>query len=1193
MAFTKVVGPGIHTLANITSHNVHSSGIITATRFDGPFTNLNVTGVTTFSGSVSIGGTLTYEDVTNIDSVGLVTARAGLVSPYADIDDFVDVGSNIQLGNAGVITATSFSGSGANLTGIDATALKDSGGNVKIQAQASGAMHTGVTTITDEVVTSKNLLTLKGTSWGDGEKVFTTYKRGAVDLGRVGVEADGAGQAGQLIFECGYSGSPVERVRITSAGLVGINCTPNTQLEVKGTDVAFRLLSTVATGRIGMEFYDTSAQKGYFGYPSSGNDNMSIQQNEDADLYFYVNGGTRLNIKSTGQVRIDGPTAAAHGLRFTPNGWNGYDNRMGYCGTSGADFWWSSNWNPTTGARDHSGYTTNYIRQNISTGYLSFGTGAVDTSASERMRIKSDGHITLPCTNNVLGFELNPGTGAGSLILGQDSSITSNIRASDGKSNVGGGSGGGSRIRLGKNQLHFDTFPYVTSAGDTVNYTPRLSILSTGTEVLGDLYVKTTYPRIYLLDTDNNSDYSIINHQGNFAIYDDSISAWRLRITADGKIHTGSPATYASDDFNITALGTGATLSLCRASTGNANDNDLLGSIAFQSYPAGQAHTAAEASIKAYAESGQSGSAAPTSLRFYTKPGTVGPGGSASQRMVIAPNGEVFIGGNAQVSDRSTVLSISGTNQDPGGVWTQVGIYSEDSYAQNKGGSIGFGGQDGTTTKQQFAAISGVKETTGSGNYAGMMRFWTRPGNAVSQERMRIQSDGTVKIKDKLLILNGGAFTETPAAGLSIRNGGIYLEQGNDITWNNGDNSIKGESGYHLLFSTYDGSTNSQKMRIRGGSGNGGAKIELVRSNGGFYHQTASAAITPANGDWVYFGYVPYGASKRGKFTVEWASLQAPSCCYHGYTTLSAGSAYGPLYDYTHSESIEIINYDSHGAHNFKAWKMVDHGNYLKVFGQWSGSTVQSGTFRVTSLPTELYDGSSFVVATPAVDNNSYDGTRLTIDGRFQSNVPGYNPDQKRLNKSMFGIFHATSGLDTAGAVTTRGNATGANGTIWCNYGGISPTRNGYAVGSYTPFAGMVAGCNTGARYLHVKFNITGGSMWMIDIKGYEYVGNWISNIQGTNQHGDKIHHSISGGYHYNSNALFNGSSYAYRGINPGWYLHGGYVCCWIDTNATNTTNRWGFYKFEGGVDGIIGTGAQKPSCVIGWTFSTNTNSAF
>ena len=39
---------------------------------------LTVTGVSTFSGNVSIGGTLSYEDVTNIDSVGIITAQSGL-----------------------------------------------------------------------------------------------------------------------------------------------------------------------------------------------------------------------------------------------------------------------------------------------------------------------------------------------------------------------------------------------------------------------------------------------------------------------------------------------------------------------------------------------------------------------------------------------------------------------------------------------------------------------------------------------------------------------------------------------------------------------------------------------------------------------------------------------------------------------------------------------------------------------------------------------------------------------------------------------------------------------------------------------------------------------------------------------------------------------------------------------------------
>ena len=90
---TKVTGPGIHTLSNVLSHNIKSSGIITATKFSGPLDSIggNFSGVVTatngvfsgnisavdgnFSGNVTIGGTLTYEDVTNIDSIGIITAR--------------------------------------------------------------------------------------------------------------------------------------------------------------------------------------------------------------------------------------------------------------------------------------------------------------------------------------------------------------------------------------------------------------------------------------------------------------------------------------------------------------------------------------------------------------------------------------------------------------------------------------------------------------------------------------------------------------------------------------------------------------------------------------------------------------------------------------------------------------------------------------------------------------------------------------------------------------------------------------------------------------------------------------------------------------------------------------------------------------------------------------------------------------
>ena len=52
-----------------------------------------------FTGNVSVGGTLTYEDVTNIDSVGLITARNGIIV-------------------TGVATATSFKGDGSQLSGV-------------------------------------------------------------------------------------------------------------------------------------------------------------------------------------------------------------------------------------------------------------------------------------------------------------------------------------------------------------------------------------------------------------------------------------------------------------------------------------------------------------------------------------------------------------------------------------------------------------------------------------------------------------------------------------------------------------------------------------------------------------------------------------------------------------------------------------------------------------------------------------------------------------------------------------------------------------------------------------------------------------------------------------------------------------------------------------------------------------------
>ena len=85
------------------------------------------------TGNVSIAGTLTYEDVTNVDSVGLVTAQSGVIASGIGVSvttGAVTVGSAVTANSTGidvvgVVTATSFSGNGAALTGIESWNQQD------------------------------------------------------------------------------------------------------------------------------------------------------------------------------------------------------------------------------------------------------------------------------------------------------------------------------------------------------------------------------------------------------------------------------------------------------------------------------------------------------------------------------------------------------------------------------------------------------------------------------------------------------------------------------------------------------------------------------------------------------------------------------------------------------------------------------------------------------------------------------------------------------------------------------------------------------------------------------------------------------------------------------------------------------------------------------------------------------------
>ena len=97
------------------------TGVVTATTG-------NITGNLTVGGNADITGVLTYEDVTNVDSVGVVTARSGIEFGASGVGgtitadgqaEFVGIVTALGVNVSGVVTATSFKGDGSALTGVE------------------------------------------------------------------------------------------------------------------------------------------------------------------------------------------------------------------------------------------------------------------------------------------------------------------------------------------------------------------------------------------------------------------------------------------------------------------------------------------------------------------------------------------------------------------------------------------------------------------------------------------------------------------------------------------------------------------------------------------------------------------------------------------------------------------------------------------------------------------------------------------------------------------------------------------------------------------------------------------------------------------------------------------------------------------------------------------------------------------
>ena len=140
------------------------------------------------NGDMNVTGTLTYEDVTNVETAGITTTGGlvvtglgatigGITTFFGDLNfGAAGVGGTITpLGHAefvGVVTASSFRGDGSQLSGVDSSNLIDSGSTNRVAANTSGIVVTGIATVTSDIkVTSSStnaLVNLKGSGSTNG-----------------------------------------------------------------------------------------------------------------------------------------------------------------------------------------------------------------------------------------------------------------------------------------------------------------------------------------------------------------------------------------------------------------------------------------------------------------------------------------------------------------------------------------------------------------------------------------------------------------------------------------------------------------------------------------------------------------------------------------------------------------------------------------------------------------------------------------------------------------------------------------------------------------------------------------------------------------------------------------------------------------------------------------------------------------
>ena len=683
-----------------------------------------------FSSTVSVGGTLTYEDVTNVDSVGLITARNGI--------EVTDKGVQV--------------GTGATIDGATNTLTFLTNGSERIRIQSDGDVGIGTDDpgayqlhVHSEDYRALQLVTNNDGANGPeirlrhnsaspadddtiGQIVFTTNDSGGnqstvVRIDGIVTDVTDGTEDGVLTFSTRSNGSFGERLRLDSSGRLLLGTTSSVSggggdlLEVASGVGNILITSTNSTRVVDqvcgqLRFWGKAGANEELAKIAAVADGTHGSGDKPTCLVFSTTADNasspteRLRIDSSGRLMLGTTTegeASADDLTVASSANTGITIRSG--STSPGSIYFSDG---TSGNAEYRGY----IDYNHNGDYLRFA-----TAASERMRIDSSGNMGL-------------GTNSPTSVLHIKSDTNNNVNngflfeAADSTHKI---------FRLYENGTGeaYSRWYYQDSA--------KVLIRSNGSSYLngGDFGIGTESPALKLhvedsvsqiirfartgtgagsLDVDSSGNAVLNSHTTDKSVVFHTQATERARINSSGQLLVGTTSEVSDSSHakvHIASTGGGA-LALGRDDSSVTAGNGI-GLLRFYGNDGGSYQECAR--IEVAADGTHANNDKPARMEFHT---TLDGASSPSEQMRITSDGVVNFGdapgtnANADLSGSGNKLYISlghtfGANAISTNVGAYTGTYSHNAF-YNGNGLVGTINTNGSSTNFNTSSDYRLKE---------------------------------------------------------------------------------------------------------------------------------------------------------------------------------------------------------------------------------------------------------------------------------------------------------------------------------------------------------------------------------------------------------------------------------------------------------------------------------------------------